>query len=134
MTTLLSTRSDELQLRPTVLLDWRDGPIEGVTTIGDLGMYWYFRLFAEYPSSNELDDRIYLLSPIANESVTLIRDLDEKRDGGPMVWPFDGEPHASAIRNAVDKLVASAPAPVLIIRSADFQGVQGIWRLAALRS
>jgi len=129
-TTLLAAKPQDLRLRPIVLLDWRDGPIEGIANIGDVRAYWLFRLFAERAVSDDLDDRVYLFSPISEDLVTSIRKFDGMAADRPLVWPFENEPNPLAIRSTVDKAVASAYPPVLLVRSADFRRVEGIWRVA----
>jgi hypothetical protein len=132
-TTLLAAKMQDLRLRPVVLLDWRDGPIEGIADIGDMRAYWLFRLFAERASHDDLDDRVYLFSPISEEVMTSIQEFDSLTADRPLVWPFDSDPNPLAIRGAVDKVVSSSNPPLLLIRSADFRRVQGIWRVAATK-
>jgi hypothetical protein len=126
---LLAAKEQDLRLRAIVLLDWRDGPIEGIAEIIDVQAYWLFQLFAERVSSEDLDDRVYLFSPISHDVAAPIRKFDQVSANRPLVWPFEDDPSPLAIRGAVDKAVASAQPALMLIRSVDFRKVQGIWRL-----
>jgi hypothetical protein len=127
---LVAAQTDALRLRSIVLLDWRDGPIDGIVKVEEPVSHWHFRLLAERPSADELDDRIYVFSLIPESAIEVIRSAAGSFGDKPLVWPYEKEDGHEDIATLVDSAIASANAPSLLVQSADFHEVKGVWRLA----
>ena len=125
---LQAAETGTLRLRSIVLLNWHDGPLEGIAEIADPVSFWHFRMLGERTSSDDLDDRIYLLAHVSGPTVERITANAVPVDEKPLVWPFDERPNSAEVRKAVDDAIASAAGPTLLIQSATFRDIKGIWR------
>nr|CEL15603.1 hypothetical protein [Kibdelosporangium sp. MJ126-NF4]CTQ98267.1 hypothetical protein [Kibdelosporangium sp. MJ126-NF4] len=123
LTALLAADVADLCLRVVVVLDWHDGPLEGIAELAEPVDYWYFRLLAARPSSADLDDRLYEFSPLPDD----VRAELGHVAGKPLHWPFHNRPEETALAN---RLTTSAYRPELVVRSKDFHEVLGIWPIA----
>jgi hypothetical protein len=122
-----------LLLRSIVLLDWHDGPVEGIAEIVNPVSFWHFRMLGERTSSDDLDDRIYLLAQVAEPAMERIKASAAPVGEKPLVWPFDERANSAELRTAVDDAISSAAAPTLLIQSATFRDIKGIWRFSGGR-
>ena len=120
-----------LSLRSIVLLDWHDGPIEGIVEVENPVSYWHFRLFAERPLSDEPDERIYALSLISERAIDPVRSAVDDFGQKPLVWPFEKDDSHREVEALVDSAIALADAPSLLVDSVDFRTIKGIWRLVS---
>ncbi len=125
---LQAAGAGRLGLRSIVLLDWHDGPLEGVAELADPVSFWYFRVLGERPNRDDLDERIYLLAQVSKQAIERIRIAAGPIDEKPLVWPFSERSNFVEIQAAVDDAIASASPPALLIQSTRFREVEGIWR------
>lgn len=66
---LLDIPCKRWKTRQAIVLDWADGPREGLCALAVPEYEFYFELHSEKPSSDDLDDRLYLLSRVRAGSV-----------------------------------------------------------------
>ena len=112
-----------------VITDWRDGPIEGIARLSAGGGHWKFKLFAEIASTEDLNERLFLLSQLPNDvAEPLIRELISDLRL-PIVWPFSDQPDPAAMRSAVEVALESAMAATLVVSSVNFGTVIKAWRI-----
>src|SRR5262245_41299758 len=66
---LQAAETSELRLRAIVLIDWHDGPLEGIAELAEPVSCWHFRMLGERRRSDDLDDRTYLLARVAEQAM-----------------------------------------------------------------
>ena len=125
---LSAAETGRLQVRSIVLLDWHDGPVEGIAEVSDPLSHWQFRMLGERISEDDLDDRIYLLSHVPRLAMEPILAIAGPSGSTPLVWPFTAHSAQAEIGNMVDAAINSADKPALLIQSRGFRDVNGIWR------
>jgi hypothetical protein len=69
---LVATPTSDLMTAKVIVLDWVDGPLEGFLSLENPKSAWYFRLFADNIRSDDVDDRLFALTPITG---TLIEEV-----------------------------------------------------------
>ncbi|WP_141908415.1 hypothetical protein [Micromonospora sp. A202] len=116
-----------LRLQAVVITDWRDGPIEGIARLSAGDGLWKFKIFADDASSEDVSDRLYLLSALPKESVEpriweLIAGVRL-----PLVWPFDDQSNAAAAKSAVDLALDASGQATLVVSSKGFDVVVKAW-------
>jgi len=129
---LHAAETGQLRLRSIVLLNWHDGPLEGIAELAEPVSYWHFRVLGERTSRDDLDDRIYLFAQVAEPAVELLRTSTGPWGDKPLVWPFHDRPNDTEIQSTVDNAISSAEAPALLIQSSNFHDIKGIWRYTAM--
>ncbi|MFI8914503.1 hypothetical protein ACIGW4_23200 [Streptomyces sp. NPDC053513] len=113
--------------RVLIVLDWRDGPLEGVLATGREAC-WYFRLFAERFEASGADDRLYGLWSIPGADASILLGEFGSPGGEPVVWPVVGGLGSPEAQSVVDALLsAERGLPRLIVRAPDFPEVLGVW-------
>ncbi|MBB4979788.1 hypothetical protein [Streptomyces nymphaeiformis] len=113
--------------RVLIVLDWRDGPLEGVLA-ADRETCWYFRLFAERFEDSGPDDRLYGLWSIPDADASVLLGEFGSPDGGAVVWPVVGGLGSHEAQSIVDAILSAERAlPQLIVRTPDFPEVLGVW-------
>lgn len=65
-------QSKKLKLSQIVVLDWYDGPTEGLCKINDSDSFYSFKLIAEREEDNDVNDRLFKLSEINQNVVSKI--------------------------------------------------------------
>ncbi|MGI5522560.1 hypothetical protein ACQEUX_16740 [Micromonospora sp. CA-259024] len=116
-----------LRLQAVVITDWRDGPIEGIARLSAGDGLWKFKIFADSASSEDVSERLYLLSALPKESAEprILELIAGVRL--PLVWPFDNQPNAAAAKSAVDLALDAARQAALVVSSNDFDVVVKAW-------
>lgn len=116
------------RLEVLVILDWRDGPLEGIVKRGDGTSCWYFKLFAERLESSALDDRLFGLWVISDPASLILCEEFGRTGQGPYLWPVSGGLGSVGARRIVEGFLEARPgSPNLIIRTPDFREVLGVW-------
>jgi hypothetical protein len=117
-----------MQVAILLIFDWRDGPLEGVLTSKDGGACWHFKLIAERLEIESIDDRLFGLWAIPSSDCSILVDEFGDADPGSHVWPATGGVGSTAARRIVEGLLsAERVTPAAIIRTSDFNEVQGPW-------
>ncbi|WP_436495339.1 hypothetical protein [Actinokineospora sp. HUAS TT18] len=122
------SKNDSGNLTPVVavILDWFDGPVEGILQFVEDGSCWHFKLFAERVSSDDLDDRVFALSRVdADQLKAVLAEFDEGQT--PLVWPFGSGERSAAAKVSVKRVIASAESPILLVRSQNLSRVDAFW-------
>jgi hypothetical protein len=65
---LVATPTPELGVTQVLVLDWVDGPLEGFLRLANPKSDWYFKVFAENASAEDVNDRLFALTPV-DESI-----------------------------------------------------------------
>jgi hypothetical protein len=85
---LVATPTSELITTKVVVLDWVDGPLEGFLSLENPDSAWYFRVFADNVSTDDVDDRLFALTPISATLRQEVLDLAASMDNsGTIVVP-----------------------------------------------
>jgi hypothetical protein len=116
-------------LQVLVILNWYDGPLEGVLRLGgDTDACWYFKAVAQRPQSVELDDRLFGLWRIRNQDAQVLVDEFGGAESGTRVWPVSGGLGSPAAQRIVEGLlVPRQTMPDVFLRSSDFIEVRDTW-------
>ncbi|MER6078067.1 hypothetical protein [Streptomyces sp. NPDC001833] len=120
--------------RPEVLIiiDWRDGPVEGILRRQGEVTCWYFRLFAERPETAVLDDRIFALWVLPDADGAVLTGEFGEAGHGAHVWPVSGGLGSVEARRIVDGILsAGSGSPHLLVRTSDFLDIMGVWEVVA---
>lgn len=129
---VLIERGSSLEIARTISLGWYDGPREGFLWLAEPRSAWYFALWAELPSSEDVDDRLYALSLLPDDGEQVIEralePLSPPADGHWVAtWSFPSDHQETAANEALDALTKRLPAPSVVLRSAFLRDVNGIW-------
>jgi hypothetical protein len=124
---LAAAQSGTLKLQVVIITDWRDGPTEGIARLSIGDGLWKFKLFADSASSEDLSERLFLISQVSRELAEprILEPIADVRL--PLVWPFSDRPDAAFIKSTVDVALESAAPPTLVVSSGDFDVVIKAW-------
>ncbi|MFB6425605.1 hypothetical protein ACFCXC_12320 [Streptomyces microflavus] len=115
-------------LEVLVIIDWRDGPIEGIVRHEGGKACWYFKLFAERLETSTLDDRLFGFWPIPEPAASVLVEEFGQDGRGAQVWPVSGGIGSVEARRIVDGLLsAGRGSPGLMVRTPDLAEVSGVW-------
>jgi hypothetical protein len=132
---LLTTIAPPLwHTRQAVILDWYDGPREGFCALDEPNCEFYFKLFAEMTSSDDLDDRLFRLyatsCPVLDDIVSSLSVLGQPfRPCWIPIWRFPDERLKSDIESRIDDIIRSSEVTDVIIRTTDMVKFSNIWLL-----
>src|SRR5436309_2873396 len=73
-TLLTSVPPDQWKTRQAVVFDWYDGPREGIVALDNPGYEFAFKLLAERPTEDGLDERLFSLASLPPGYVAAIVD------------------------------------------------------------
>lgn len=119
----------------SVILGWLDGATEGFIHLDRPESCWRFQAYADSFDADDLDDRLYLLSRVPDD--TIVRLLDAlKPIGEPPtphwapIWQFpDGADQARA-ETVLAELVSLAGPPEVLVEAKDLTaGFRKVWLL-----
>jgi hypothetical protein len=128
---LVAARSGLLKLQAVAITDWHDGPLEGIARLSVGGGLWKFKMLAEVPRVDDLNDRLFVLERLSQDpGGTRIMEVVADRDL-PLEWPYNDQPDSAAIRAAIDVALESATPATLVIGTADFNAVLKAWLIEA---
>jgi hypothetical protein len=115
-----------------IIFDWYDGPREGICALSNPKACFAFRLLAERPTEDDLDDRLFSLSSIPDatvaEVINLLSPLGEptKPVWVPM-WKFPNQSTQDAVEDKLDALLAAQRLTKLIVYTRDMKNFLGCW-------
>jgi len=113
-----------------IILDWRDGPVEGVLRRTGGRSCWYFKLLAERLEALTMDDRLFGLWSIADEASTILDKEFGEISNGSRIWPAVGGIGSDEVRGIVDEVVSAKwGTPSFIVRTPDFADVLEVWKV-----
>jgi hypothetical protein len=118
----------------SVILGWLDGRTEGFIQLDQPMSTWRFQMYAEAHDPDDLDDRLYLLSPVPDDTIQRLHDA-LKPLGAPSshwapIWRFPdpaGQARAEAIIAELDAL--AGPPEVLVDSKNLTNGFRKVWLL-----
>lgn len=128
--------------RQAIVLDWNEGPRNGVCSLAEPGCDFFFHLFAESAEEDLLGIRLYAVSELQAGTVAqieaLLRPLGQPV--GPLWIPAwkSVEPAARReIEGRLDALLVAARPTSLLTATADWLHFEGCWnadRLAGMQT
>lgn len=131
---LSSCRVTLWQIRQVVMLDWYDGPRRGLCEMAFPKCVFYFVLFAERHSDDDLDDRLFRLSEAPPYSVDQIMTILSEL-GKPKVpiwiprWEFCDLASKQHAERQVEMLYRTFKETGIIIQTRDMEHFLGYWQL-----
>lgn len=115
-----------------IVFDWYDGPREGLCRLTVPAVEFCFRLLAERPTADGLDDRLFTLEELPSGSVAeaarVLRALGEPT--GPLwvpVWKFPSAQARDEAEAALARIERQATPSSLIVLSPDLLTFLGCW-------
>jgi hypothetical protein len=133
---LLATPTERWKPGQAIVFDWYDGPRAGICRLTTPPVEFHFRLLAERPTVDDLDDRLLLLSEIPGGSVQ--RTLAALRDlGGPTaavwvpVWRFPTDAARQEAERLLGELEQGRRETSLILHTRDMIDFLGCWQVTA---
>ena len=117
-----------------LILDWRDGPIEGVirNTTDDDDTCWYFKLFAERSEQESPDNRLFGVWPLPSADASVLIQEFGDASSGTHVWPTIGGIGSQEARQVVEGLLSRVLVlPSVLMRTEDFVSVAEVWTVVS---
>ncbi|MDQ2706943.1 MAG: hypothetical protein M3Z25_04610 [Actinomycetota bacterium] len=84
---LVATSTSELMTAKVIVIDWVDGPLEGFLSLENPESAWHFRLFADNIRHDDVDDRLFALTPISGTLIQEVLNPTDMDDGRTIVIP-----------------------------------------------
>ena len=81
------SKSARVETALTIALDWVDGPLTGFIELTGPRSYWYFDLFAERAHYDDVDDRLFTLTPVHDLQWQTVLSIIDCTSGRTMVVP-----------------------------------------------
>ncbi len=136
---LASVPVDQWQTKQAVVLDWHDGPREGICSLQQPGGEFFFELLDERPNEDDQDDRLFRLLEIPAGSVAatvaILRDLGMSTT--PVwapIWRFANPKQQQAAEDHLQTLRARARPMSLVICTRDVVHFLGCWNTDVRRN
>jgi hypothetical protein len=122
-------------VRCSVILGWLDGPTEGFIHLDRPESSWRFHAYAYAYDPDDLDDRLYLLCPVPDD--TIVRLLDALKPLGEPpaphwapIWQFPDEADQARAETVLAELADLAGPPEVLVQAKDLTaGFQKVWLL-----
>jgi hypothetical protein len=132
---LLATPPHEWQTQLAIVLDWYDGPREGIASLESPKCEFYFQLLAERPTEADLDDRLFQISELPSGTLTavlaVLRTLGQPANAVWVpTWRFESDDARRAAENKLDELLAKRRATDLVVWTRDMTEFLGCWHAA----
>ena len=123
---LVNTPCNLWRTRQAIVLDWNDGPREGLCALSNPGCEFHFELHTEKHAAADLDDRLYLISFLKTGSVDRVLEAlnqlgEPTRPVWTPIWRFDPSRGRINAEKVLDGIVKSKRPTGLIVRSNDMQ-------------
>lgn len=120
------------QTRRAIVLDWYDGPREGVCALSAPECEFFFALLAERANEDDLDDRLFRLAAVPIGTVDQLFEalggVGEKTD--PVwtpVWRFPDEAQRRQAEQLVSTIESHRQPTNIVIATRDMRQFQGCW-------
>jgi len=131
---LLSIDAAKWKVRQVIVFDWHDGAREGICSLNLPKSSFYFELLAERATPDDLDDRLYGLSSIPDDTVNqVIRILS---DLGPPtmpqwipVWDFPRPDTRDKAEDEIESILASRQKAAVVIHTRDMKKFLRCWNI-----
>lgn len=132
---LLAVPLERWSTRQAIVLDWYDGPREGLCALASPGGEFLFELLGERPNPDDLDDRLFLIREIPDGTVdALVADIQELGSpGGPVwvpVWRFRTESARERVEQRLRQIQTDARPISLVVSTRDLKRFLECWRAA----
>ncbi len=124
---LSSIPVDQWQTESLILLDWHDGPIEGVCLLERPTCAFYFQCIGEWHNPEGLDDRIFQVSDFPGITAAQVTEL--------CVYGTQASPSKTlrvdpAFRR-IEAILAMRGKPTLVVRTSDMKRFTAVWAVAS---
>jgi len=133
---LLATPPTNWRTARAIVFDWHDGPRQGLCRLESPPVEFAFRLLAERPSADDLDDRLFRIEELPVGSVeraeSALKQLSQPT--GPVwvpVWRFDSEQAGKEAEAALQAIERQGRPTDIIIQTRDLATFLGPWRAKA---
>ena len=129
---LRSLPVQEWKIRQVVVLDWYDGPREGICAMATPACYFYFHVLDERMSCEDLDDRLFQLSEIAPDIFTqilsMVSDLGSPTDAVWVpLWSDRSEVARQVAARHLQEILGKRRQTNVVIRTCGMQHFLGCW-------
>lgn len=133
MISSLTSKSVELwRVEQVIVLDWYDGPQMGFCEMRYPECSFYFELFAQQSSQNDLDNRLFRIKEIPlstmREILLMMAELGEpKKPLWIPKWEFDSEIAKSGVEKQIEQIIKKSQETKILIQTQDMNKFQGYW-------
>lgn len=122
-----TTSIKEWQTEIVVVLDWYDGPRAGFCRMHYPEQTYYFEVFADCYSEDEIEDHLFRIKMCTPEMMnTVIQLLSQFGEPHKPIWVPLGE-WAEQTHQKIDSIIAQAIASPVVIQSPDMRSFNGCW-------
>lgn len=124
-----------IAVRRSVILGWLDGPTEGFIQLDRPESSWRFQAYADAFDPDDLDDRLYLLSPVPDDTIVRVLDALEPLGGPPTphwtpIWQFPDAADQARAETVLAELAGLAGPPEVLVEAKDLTaGFRKVWLL-----
>jgi hypothetical protein len=137
---LLDTPTQQWTTRQAVILEWHDGPREGLCELANPSLTFYFEILAECHLNGQFDDgmfRIYALEDGSVErAINILRAVNPREPTKPTWAPYgliEDEAENQRVMAEIDAIVSNRSSTRIICRTADMILFTEIWMDARIQ-
>jgi hypothetical protein len=131
---LLSTPPGDWVVDLAIVFNWYDGPREGICKLAAPDCEFLFKLLAERPTDEALDDRVFSASPLPVGALSRVTDalgfaVAPSRPVWVPIWHSDVEGQLAAADKAIEDAIGPAPHAQIVMKTKDFERFTGVWQV-----
>jgi hypothetical protein len=134
---LASVPVDHWQTRQAIAFDWYDGPREGICSLANPAVEFFYSLLGERQNSDDADDRLFRLSEIPEGSVASaiksLADLGLASDlSNPVwcpIWQFPTDDAKLRAEQVLRDIEAGKKPTAMVVLTRDMIDFLGCWRV-----
>jgi hypothetical protein len=129
---LFGTPAQSWRTRQAVILDWHDGPREGLCELETPKCTFYFEIFAERKSGDQFDDRLFRLFELESGSVDrAIAAFHPAHPPTTPVWaphgPYESEEERQRVEDAIEIIASNRTLTRVLCRTKDMIQFKEVW-------
>jgi hypothetical protein len=132
-TALINVPPSEWQTKQLLILDWLDGPIEGICHLVNPAYIFFFTIVAEQINPEGLDDRLFLIGAVEDDAIDkIVSHLDEGWPTGATSftpsWQFSSKDRLSKAEAQIEHILSNVKPEYLIVRTENMREFTAVWK------
>jgi hypothetical protein len=129
---LQGTPAQRWRTRQAVVLEWHDGPREGLCELETPKCTFYFQILAERKSGDQFDDRLFRVFELESGSVEqAIAAFGTAHPPTSPIWaphgPYETEEEMKRIEDAIENIISKRALTRIICRTKDMVQFTEVW-------
>ena len=113
------------QIQSIIIVDWYDGPLEGICVLQHPVCIFYFKIIGAKYRPDDVDDRIFQISDFPGLTEAQSKDIIAC---GPQAFSHYSDVFTPETESKIISIIESKGKPVLIVRTADWISFEEMWR------